>query len=185
MREAGLSFRRLQGADLLAIRKQPSQRTILGIDVTVSPAEAEQLAAQAVAWAAWRGDQLVACLGVIESVPGCMGTCWAVLAEAVGADHLAITRFAREGLAAVQLPRLEAMCLAADVEGALAAYPDLSPDPGQIVAMAMARPTPECRWAMLIGLRPAHLLRRYGPAGQSVMLFERILPAAQQLSEAA
>ena len=59
-----------------------------------------------------------------------------------------------------------------DLESILAARPHL--DSGQIVALAMVEPTPEMRWACMLGFRPAHLLRRYGALAESVMLFERI-----------
>lgn len=183
MRKGDLIFSVLHASDLLAIRKQPSQRVVMGLDTTVSAEDAERIAGQAVAWACRRGGELIACFGIVETVPGCMGMCWAILSEGVGASHLALSRFVRAGIAASHLPRIEALCVAADIEAALVDRPHL--DSGQIVAVAMARPSPECRWAQLVGLAPAHLLRRYGPTGGSVMLFERILPITQAMAEAA
>lgn len=182
MRSA-ISFSPLRAADLLAIRKQPSQRVVLGLDTAISEQEAERIAAQAVAWSCHRDGALIACFGIVETVPGYMGMCWAILTEGLGASHVAVSRFVRAGIAASRLPRIEAMCEAADIEVLISQHGGL--DSGQIVAIAMARPTPECRWARLVGLAPAHLLRRYGPTGASVMLFERILPIPLAMAEAA
>lgn len=179
----GLTFSTLRAGDLLEIRKQPSQRVVLGIAAAVTEEQAEQIAAQVVAWACRRGETLIACMGIVETVPGCQGTAWAILGEGIGDSHLELTRFLRSLGESSRLPRLEAMCRAADIENTLSANPGL--DSGQIVALAMMRPTPECRWAQLVGLKPVHLLRRYGPTGEAVMLCERILPIVAALEEAA
>lgn len=181
--DMGLTFSTLRASDLLDIRKQPSQRTVLGIDATVTEEQAEQIAAQAVAWACRRDGVLIACMGIVETIPDCQGTAWAVLGEGIGDSHLELTRFLRGLGEASRLPRLEAMCRAADIESTLSANPGL--DSGQVVALAMMRPTPECRWAQLVGLKPVHLLRRYGPTGEPVMLCERILPVEQPALEEA
>jgi hypothetical protein len=49
-----------------------------------------------------------------------------------------------------------------------------------MVAACMAEPSPECRWACLLGFAPAHVLRNFGAASETYMLFERFArPAAK------
>lgn len=167
-----LSFVPLEPCHLLSIERQPSQATILGMDATFSVEEAEQLAAQPEAYAVLRGEDPVACIGIAEAFAGRHGIGWAVLASGIGQAHIALTRWMRARIAAVDLPRLECFARCRDMEDLLARFPDL--DSGQIVEIAMSDPTPECRWAVMLGLRPVHLLRQYGAAGESYMLFERI-----------
>lgn len=176
MREAGLRFSSLRADDLLAISTQSSQALTLGVKCDYTHEEAEELASYPVAWAAWHGARLIACFGIGEIFEGRHGVGWAVLASGIGAAHLELTRFVRSQIEGCGLSRLEVMARAPDLEEVLARHPGL--DAGQVAALAMSVPTPEMRWAHLLGLTPVHLLRRYGADGGGVMLFERISSGA-------
>ena len=174
---SGVNFTRLQPVDLLEIARQPSQDRVLGLDYTWTEAEAQELCAEPVAWTARREGVIVACFGIAETFPGRQGWGWAVLATGIGGAHLAVTRFMRTVIAGCDLARLEVLARAVDLEAVLTAAVIAREGPldsGELVALAMARPTPECRWAALLGLQPGHVLRRYGALGESYMLFERI-----------
>lgn len=163
---------RLVADDLRAIEPQPSQRFTLGIDTrAVSDEEAGILADQPEAWALHSRGRLLACFGIQETFPGVQGVAWAVLGDNVGSAHLAMTRFARARIAQSRLARIEAIVRASDAERVLTRHPDL--DAAQLLMVVMAVPTPECTWARLVGLRPAHVLRRFGAAGETHLLFER------------
>lgn len=170
MREAA-TFEPMQGWHLLAIERQPSQRMLLGQLADASPEEAAAMAAQRVAWTMLVDGRPLACFGIYESYPGLQGMGWAVLGVNIGRAHHALTRFARAQIAACGLKRCELYARASDIEQVIAEHGPL--DPGQEVAVAMLRPTPECRWAVLLGLKPRHVLRHYGPLGETFMLFER------------
>lgn len=168
----GVRFARMTPNDLLTIDRQPSQRLLLGQSGEFTREEAEQLAAMPEAWTCFHADRIVACVGISDMFAGRHGIAWSLLAQGIGQAHLALTRFVRGRLAMCGHERLDTFARAPDLETILARRPHL--DSGQIVALAMADPTPECRWAALLGFRPAHVLRRYGALGESVMLFERI-----------
>lgn len=164
---------RLEPADLLAIEPQASQSFTLGIDTrNCPPDKAEELCAQDESWAIRADGRLIAAFGIYESFPGAVGICWAILCHGIGSAHLAMTRFAASRIRASHLPRLEGFARCADAEAILDQYPGL--DSGQMVEAVLALPTPECIWARLVGLKPAHVLRKFGASGESVMLFERI-----------
>ena len=171
MREA-VTFDRLTGADLLAIDRQPSQRMAMGVTGAFTPEEAAVLASQPESWAVRRDGALIACLGIMETFPGAQGVAWAILASGIGASHLAISRFAKARIAGAGLARVEAVTRGPDADAIVAAMPGI--DPGMLLAAIMATPTPECRWAALLGLAPAHVLRKFGGAGETHVLFERI-----------
>lgn len=174
---SGVNFTKLQPVDLLEIARQPSQDRVLGLAYEWSEAEGQQLCAEPVAWTARADGRIIACFGISETFEGLQGWGWAVLATGIGGAHLALTRFMRSVIAECGLARLEVLARAVDLEAVIAtAVIDREGplDSGQLVALAMARPTPECRWAALLGLQPAHVLRRYGAASESYMLFERI-----------
>jgi len=160
------------------IKLQPSQGRPLGFDYEPGPEEIRRMCEGTIAWAALEGDEwnirVAACFGVVETFPGMHATGWAMLADGIGRAHLAVSRFARQCMAECQLPRVELLARCHDVEGLIAQHPGL--DPGQIVALATAEPTPEIRWGMMLGFSPAHVLRCYGAIGQSVMLMERLSP---------
>lgn len=184
-----LQFSFLRAADLFAMEVQPSQSMVLGEAHSWDPAEAEQLAAQPVAWCARSTDaadkgRIVACFGIVELFAGQQGFGWAALAPGIGAAHFELTRFVQGQIAASGLPRLELRAVASPwFEADLAAAGGDRADP---VAVAFKRATPEMRWAVLLGMKPVHVLRQYGAAGETFVLFERIQPgAAAQVREAA
>lgn len=189
MRE-GLRFATLTPNDLLAMNllRQQSQQVTLGVHQEYGREEAEELAAQPCAWAVRRpmpegGLDLIACFGIFEQFRGTHGTGWAMLTPAVGASHLELTRFIRSQAENCGLARLELLARVPDFEDILATRPDL--DAGQAAELVKLRPSAEYRWAVLLGFRPMHLLRCYGAAAESYMLFERISPPAIVMREAA
>lgn len=142
-----LSVRRLAPIDLACIERQASQVLTLGVDATPSHEEAEALAEMPEAWT-FRdaAGRIVACIGISETFEGVQGVAWAVLAHGIGADHLALTRFARAMLERAGLQRIE----------------------------AIARPGQDAKWAKLCGLAPVHELRKFGAASETYVLCERI-----------
>lgn len=172
-----LRFSTLLPDDLFAIERQSSQSTVLGFAAELSSEEAEAIAAQRIAWAARdENGRIIACFGINEPFEnGQQGFAWSILADGIGAAHLQLTRFCRSQVTGSGLSRVDLMAKAADVEHILAQRPEL--DSGMAVAVAMCRPSPECRWAQLLGFTPAHVLRRYGPACETFMLFEWFGPA--------
>jgi len=162
-----LFFRRMQPDDLFAIDVQDSQTMFLGQDATPDEETALNLASQPVAWTAWRGDTVIACFGFNEAFPGKHGTAWALLAKDIGRDHLALTRFVRGVVAACTLDRLDVLARSHDHGGGISG-----------MSAALADPTPEVRWCLMLGFEPAHLLRKFGGAGEAYMMFERIKPAS-------
>jgi hypothetical protein len=183
-----LTFSRLEAADMLALQAGRRNRVVFGMPVVATREEAAAIAAERVAWAARvvgsGGAKLIACFGIVEHFSGVHGLAWAMLADRIGVAHLPLTRFVASEIAACGLPRLELLARGPDLEPLLKAWPGL--DTGQIVALALARPTPEMRWARMIGMTPAHVLRFYGGAAETFVLYERLEPAARaQLGEAA
>lgn len=171
-----LETRRLHPDDLFVIDRQPSQAMAMGLSIEPTIESTQWLAEQPEAWAVLADGRLIACIGIYETFAGAQGVCWAVLAEGIGHHHLALTRFARSRVMASPLARIEALTICADAEAILADYPLL--DPVELVAAVMAMPTPQCTWARMMGLTPVHVLRRFGAASQTHMLFERINSAA-------
>lgn len=172
MPEARVIFTRLDPLHLAAIAPQESQRLWLGVPGDCDFAQAQILASQSIAWTAWRSNDpgsILACFGISETFPGVQGVAWALLAADLGEDHLALTRFMQREIRECGLARLELLARATDVEPFADEY-----DPWMLVSASMAVPTPECRWAKLLGLEPAHVLRKFGAAGETYMLFERI-----------
>lgn len=176
-----LQFSFLRPGDLLAMQVQPSQSLVLGEAHSWDPAEAEQLAAQPVAWCARSAapadkGRIVACFGIVELFAGTQGFGWAALAPGIGAAHFELTRFVRGQVAGCGLARLELRAVASpEFEADLAAAGGEAADP---LAVAFRRATPEMRWAVLLGLKPVHVLRQYGAARETFVLFEKIEPLA-------
>jgi len=170
-RNAALSFHTLRPRDLAEIEADPGQAS-LGLQAELDEAARAEICAQPVAWAVRDRGRLIACFGIVESFAGKQGWGWANLAPGIGTGHLGLTRFVAGQIAACGLNRLEVLARAADLESELARFPEL--DAGQIVALALRKATREVRWGVLLGLRPAHVLRRFGAAGETYMLFERI-----------
>jgi hypothetical protein len=173
---SALRFVPMEARHGVEIRRQPSQAMQLGLRADMSAEDAAALAGGREAWAALEGEglgeRIVALFGIIDVFPDAHASVWATLSDDVGAHHLAITRFARERLALVDLPRVDAIVECADAEIVLDRFPDL--DAGELLAVLCEVPTPEMRWATTIGLKPASVLRKYGAASQTHMLFERI-----------
>lgn len=170
---------RMLATDLLDIDEQPSQRVTLGMAGTIDWESAAHLACQRVAWTARRDDgSILACFGINETFPQVQGVAWAVLSAPIGKDHLALTRFMRRAVRDSGLRRIELFARCAAVEGTRAFFREhhCPVDSGTMVAVAMADPTPECRWAVRLGFEPAHVCRRFGLADEPIMLFERIAP---------
>ena len=164
-----LEFTRLVPVDLARIAPQESQRMWLGIAGECDFAQAQLLASQPVAWTASLGARVVACFGISETFPGMQGVAWALLSAPIGPSHLELTRFMQTEIRTCGLARLELLARATDVEPFVGEY-----DPWMLVSASMSVPTAECRWATLLGFEPAHVLRKFGAAGETYMLFERI-----------
>lgn len=144
-----IAIRPLVAIDALEIQRQASQRLQLGIERTMSLEEAAELArGPGEAWTVRHRDRVVACIGLRETFPGRQAVAWAILAEGLGAAHLAVTRFARARIAASPLRRIE--------------------------AIVRAETPAECTWARLVGLQAAHVLRCFGALSETHVLFERI-----------
>lgn len=145
-----LQFRPMLPGDAVLLELQPSQHFELGIEHKAYTLEEGEDLAQSPSWTAYRGSRIVAIAGFKELFGKGSGhaVAWASLAADVGADHLAVTRFAREQIVASPIRRLEAIVDAAD-------------------RRAIA-------WAKLVGLTAAHELRGYGPEGKTHILFERV-----------
>lgn len=163
---------------LMAIDRHPDQAVQLGLDAEMTLEVARDVTGAGnpdpwgEAWALfWRGA-LVACCGLRISMGGAHVVAWAIIGRGIGAAHLAATRFMRARVHFSPFTRIEAVCLANDADPILARWPDL--DAQQLVDAVMVRPSRECRFALLSGLKPAHVLRRYGAAAETYMLFERI-----------
>jgi hypothetical protein len=165
-------------SDILSIERHPDQAVQLGLSGPIGDDDARAMCGAGEsgdwgeAWSCWWGDSLVACLGLRVTMGGRHVIAWAIMAEGIGAAHLAVTRFARSRVTSGNYVRVEAVALAADVEATVIRMPDV--DAQQLIDIVMLKPTREIRFAMLAGLKPAHVLRRYGAAGETHMLMERI-----------
>lgn len=148
-----LRFRDMLPGDAVLLELQPGQHFELGIEhKQYTLEEGEWLADVGPAWTAYRGSRIVAIAGF--QVIG-HAIAWASLAAEIGRDHVAITRFARNRIAAAPYRRIEAI-VDADNDRAV-------------------------KWAKLVGLEPAHILRGFGQAGKDHILFERVVPAADRI----
>ena len=160
---------------LQTIRRQPSQYLQLGVrSGAISEEEALDLAGEPTTAAFLRDGVPIGVMGVAETFPGTHGVAWAIFAEGLGSDHLAITREARRRLDTSALARIEAIAPCADAERIIDAMPEIQPDVLLRVMLDRTVRTPEVSWAMLMGFRPVHVLRKYGMAAESHMLLERI-----------
>lgn len=176
-----LRFSTLRAHDLLEIERQPSQQLTLGRPGETTAEEAAILEAQPVAWTARdsRG-RIRACFGIAEAFPGLQGQAWAVLAPGLGYAHLELTRFIQGQVAGAGLVRIEL----------LARGPDMGWTPahmtsGEVMQLAVTEMTKEMRWAVLLGFEPAHVLRWYGAAAETYVLFERLDKSPLALRRAA
>ncbi|MGN6124816.1 MAG: hypothetical protein ACTHOJ_17870 [Sphingomonas oligoaromativorans] len=145
---SAVSILPMRPEDALLLQRQPSQRMQLGLEMDLDLAAARDLVHGGEAWTAWRDDLPIACMGLRETFPGVQGVAWAVLAEGIGAAHLAISRHARRRIADSPLIRIEAIVrAAAPAEGA---------------------------WARTVGLEPEALLRCFGARSEDHVLYVRI-----------
>lgn len=145
-----VTFRRMRPVDAARIALQPSQHVCLGIVRPVHSIEdGEELCDGGPAWAAVAPGGAVLCIAGFKVIwPERHAIAWAMLAEGIGAGHLAITRYARDRIAEAPFDRVEA-----------------------IVREAVAA---ELKWPQLVGLTPVARLRKWGPDGATHVLFERI-----------
>lgn len=162
----------LHADDLFEIRVQPSQHVQMGVPLRTSRDDAMAMAAQPCAWSVRHGGRLIACFGIVEMFGGAQGHGWCQLATAIGAAHLPLTRFMRKVLAESPLARVDLIAAATDAESILDRFGPM--DPGMLLAAVMANPTRECTWARLLGFTPAAVLRKWGAASETHVLFERV-----------
>lgn len=162
----------LHADDLFEIKVQPSQHVQMGVPLRTSRDDAMAMAAQPCAWSVRHQGRLIACFGIIETFDGAQGQSWCQLASDLGAAHLPLTRFMRRTLEASELARVDLIAVASDAEAILAAFGAM--DAGLLLEAVMATPTRECTWARLLGFTPAAVLRKWGAASETHVLFERV-----------
>lgn len=145
----GLTVRDMVPDDVVELNLQLAQRVWLGAEVPVTREYGQQLVEAGPAWTILRTDgRILAACGVCEHYPH-YATLWAMLAEGIGADHLALTRLVREHVLAAPYARMEAIIRSDHAAGR--------------------------RWAQLVGLKDAGF--RYecaGEHGEAYDLFERV-----------
>jgi hypothetical protein len=159
---SAVRIRDFLAGDVVQLVIQPSQIVTLGVTREVHSLEdGRELAAGGPAWTAIGPDgRILACYGFTYLWPpseqtGGHAVAWALLASDLGRAHVAITRFARDTIAASGIERIEAI-VRADVAG-------------------------ECRWAELVGLELVAILRAWGPEAKTHLLFERIRGASPKV----
>jgi hypothetical protein len=158
---------------LMGFERQPSQVVQLGIEIDLSDEEASELIDQPEAWACHYRGRHVACVGIREHFPEVGGVAWGMLAADIGgAAHLAVTKFARSRILGSPLKRIEAIVRSADAEPIIDEFGAL--DGHMLLEAVLAMPTPDCVWARLVGMVPAHVLRFFGQAAETHVLFERV-----------
>lgn len=162
----------LHADDLFEIVVQPSQHVQMGVPLRTSREKAMAMAAQPCAWSVRHEGRLIACFGIVDMFAGAQGHSWCQLANNLGAAHLPLTRFMRKVLADSPLARVDLIATANDAEALLERFGPM--DPGMLLEAVMARPTRECTWARLLGFTPAAVLRKWGAASETHVLFERV-----------
>jgi hypothetical protein len=167
-------FSTLTADDVLTIQRQPRYDVVFGQPELATREEAEAMAAAPVAWAARYQGELIACFGIVEHFAGRQGLGWTLLADRLGMAHLRLTRFIQVQIENCGLRRLELLARGPDLESIIARHPDL--DQGEILALAMEAATPEMRWASMLGLQPAYVMRQWGADSSTCVVFERIAP---------
>jgi hypothetical protein len=171
---SGVRFFTLTANDVLAIQRLPRHGVVFGQPEIATREEAEAMAASPVAWACRYKGELIACFGIVEHFRGRQGLGWTLLADRLGLAHLRLTRFIQQQIDNCGLRRLELLARGPDLEGVLARHPGL--DQGQILALAMEAATPEMRWAQMLGLQPAYVMRQWGADSSTCVVFERLWP---------
>lgn len=166
-----LRFVELEPEHLFGIELQDNQRLQYGLDPkAIGWTEALAICEQENCWAAVRGDEVLACLGINETFPGKQGVAWALISRRIGRDIVPVTKFARDAVIGTShLVRIEAIVRCADPEIETADRAEW------LLAVALADPTPQVTWAIRTGLRPVAVLRKFGAASETHMLLERIL----------
>jgi len=145
-----LTVRPMLAADMPLLRLQKAQQWFLGPELQLDEAYGASLLAAGPAWTVLRADgSILACCGYGEHNAR-YASCWSLLAEGLGRDHLALTRIVRERIAAAPYDAIDAL-VRADHPAAL-------------------------RWARLVGLTYLAHLRRRGPGGEDYVAYERIAP---------
>lgn len=178
-----LTFQRLEAGDLFEISRQDSQLLWLGQEGEITDEAAAILASQPCAWTAWHAGRIVACFGISEIFANVQGVAWALLSSDIGVHHIELTRFMQKEVRTCGLIRLELLAKASEKAEELAVLGEdlcVRFTGQQLLACAMQRATSECRWAKLLGFTPAHVLRRYGAASETYMLFEWFGPLAEE-----
>jgi hypothetical protein len=156
-----VTLRRFLATDVVELALQPAQHVTLGVHQEKHSIEdGRELEALGPAWTAVGEDgRILACYGFGYQWPptektGGHALAWAMLASGLGAAHVAITRFARDTIAASPIDRIDAI-VRADVEA-------------------------EWRWAELVGFRLVAELRCWGPEGETHLLYEHVRDCAAQ-----
>lgn len=151
-----VEIRPFRARDAIELALQPSQWIEAGIECrAMDEAQALALEQSGPAWSAIGDDgRVLVCagFGTMYFDSDCRpahGVAWAMLTTGIGAAHVAITRHARRMIAQSPLRRIEAI-VKADDEG------------------------DACRWARMVGLEMACVLRGYGADGTTHFLFERV-----------
>lgn len=148
------SFRPMAAGDVVQLALQPSQHKCLGMTRAAHSIEdGRELVAGGPAWTAIARDgRILCCAGFTILWPANEKTrghamAWAMLAEGLGAAHLAITRYAQRRIAEAPYSRLEAIVRDRAEEKA---------------------------WAWFCGFRNPILLRAWGPEAEDHLLYERL-----------
>lgn len=166
-------FAPLAPEDFVTIERQPSQHRLLGAEIDeVTDDEACALASQPFALTAFHRGRIVALFGVAEQFAGKHGVAWAVLARGIGPAHLAVTRRAREEIAASGLNRIELIAKAAQTPFGLRRAIEAGRPADLAFALDAQRISAECRWALMLGFDAAHVLHGYGAGCETHVLFE-------------
>lgn len=149
-----VTFRPMAAGDIVQLALQPSQHKCLGMTrVAHTIEDGAELVKGGPAWTAIGADgRILACAGFTILWPANERTkghamAWAMLAEGLGAAHLAITRYARARVAEAPYSRLEAIVRDGEAEKA---------------------------WAWHVGFRDPHRLRAWGPEAEDHLLYVRI-----------
>jgi hypothetical protein len=152
---SGVRIRGFLAGDVVQLVLQPSQHEFLGLTRAVHSIEdGQELAAGGPAWTVIGPEgRILACYGFTylwppSALTGGHAVAWAMLAPDLGRAHFAITRFARDTIAASPIDRIEAI-VRADVAA-------------------------DCRWAEMVGFEMVAILRAWGPEKKTHLLFERI-----------
>ena len=143
-------FSSFEPADVVALDLQETQVGQLGpYEPVRNLKHGIELKAMGPAWTL-RNDtgDVLACSGFGEVFPGQQATIWALIAD-VTAARFAVVRFMRARLAEMPYHRIEAL--------ARASHPK------------------ECRLLEAVGFGRPHRLRKWGPAAEDHILYERII----------